>query len=162
LAAALECRVEDLFRLRSEPRAVAWAWPPRREPCRYWHADVGDGRRLYPAEVTLLGVVPYDGIYRDGSYEGDEGEDPGRSLVISGCAPAVSLLAAELARTAGVRLIALPRPSRTALTLLGQDLLHVAGVHLTRADDPGGNAAIVKKELGAGYNLLRIARWEEG
>src|SRR3954447_5955510 len=52
LAAALECRGEDLVRLPSGPREVAWAWPPRREPCRYWHAEVGEGRRLYPAEAT--------------------------------------------------------------------------------------------------------------
>jgi molybdate-binding protein/transcriptional regulator with XRE-family HTH domain len=162
LAVALECRVEDLFRLRCEPHEVVWAWPPRRDPCCYWHADVGNGRRLYPAEATPLGVVPYDGIYRDGSCQGDNGADPGRTLVIACCDPAVSLLAAELARTADVRLIALPRPSRTALALLGQGLVHAAGVHLTRADHPGGNASIVKDELGAGYSLLRIARWEEG
>jgi molybdate-binding protein len=78
------------------------------------------------------------------------------------CDPAVKLLAGELARTADVRLIALPRASRTALSLLGQGLVHVAGVHLVRADHPGGNASIVKDELGAGYSLLWVARWEEG
>jgi hypothetical protein len=31
-----------------------------------------------------------------------------------------------------------------------------------RADHPGGHAAIIKDELGAGYSLLRVARWEEG
>ena len=72
------------------------------------------------------------------------------------------MLAAELARTAGLRLIALPRSSRAALSLMGQGLVHVAGIHLTRADHPGGNAAIVRRELGPGYNLLRVARWEEG
>src|SRR4051812_24989949 len=61
LAAALECRVEEVFRLRSGPQETAWAWPPRREPCRYWHAEVGEGRRLYPAEATALGVIPHDG-----------------------------------------------------------------------------------------------------
>jgi molybdate-binding protein/DNA-binding XRE family transcriptional regulator len=162
LAAALECRVEDVFRLRSGPQEVAWAWPPRREPCCYWHADVGDGRRLYPAEATAQGVVPYDGVYRDGSCQPDEGGDPGRTLVMACCDPAVNLLAGELARTADVRLIALPRPSRSALALLGQGLVHVAGVHLARADRPGGNAAIVKNELAAGYTLLRVARWKEG
>ena len=44
LAAALECRVEDLFRLRgSESHESSWAWSPRREPCRYWKAEVGGG-----------------------------------------------------------------------------------------------------------------------
>ena len=61
-----------------------------------------------------------------------------------------------------MRLIALPRPSRSAHALLGQSLLIVAGVRLTRADRPGGNATIVKNELGTGYRLLRVARWEEG
>src|SRR3954468_7206989 len=48
LASALECRVEDLFPLRSGPQKIAWAWPPRCEPSRYWHAEVGETRRLYP------------------------------------------------------------------------------------------------------------------
>ena len=78
------------------------------------------------------------------------------------CDPAVGLLAAELARTADVRLIALQRPSRTSLSLLGEGLVHVAGVHLTTADQPGGNATVVRSELGSGYSLLRVARWEEG
>src|SRR5262249_24061172 len=67
-----------------------------------------------------------------------------------------------LARTSDVRLIALRRPSLTALTLLGEGLVHVAGIHLTRADQPGGNGAIIKEMLGVEYSLLRIACWEEG
>ena len=67
-----------------------------------------------------------------------------------------------MAGTAGFRLLALQRPSRTALELLGQGLVHAAGVHLCRADEPGGNGMVVRGKLGAGYSLLRIARWEEG
>src|SRR5262245_64102406 len=58
LAAALGCAVEDLFSLRRpEGEAPAWAWPPRREPCRYWVADVGGEVRRYPAEASPLGMV---------------------------------------------------------------------------------------------------------
>jgi molybdate-binding protein len=78
------------------------------------------------------------------------------------CDPAAGLLAVQLVRAADIRLIALPRSSRTALSLIGRGLVHVAGIHLTPAEQPGGNAAIVRRELGAGYNLLRVARWEEG
>jgi molybdate-binding protein len=78
------------------------------------------------------------------------------------CDPSVGLLAAVLARSFGVRLLPLPRPSRSALELLGQGLVHVAGVHLSRADDADGNARIVHEKLGAGFRLLRAARWEEG
>jgi molybdate-binding protein len=78
------------------------------------------------------------------------------------CDPATGLLAAELARTADIRLIALQCPSRKSLGLLGKGLIHVAGVHLTRADQPEGNGRVVRSELGVGYGLLRVARWEEG
>src|SRR4029079_8901551 len=61
LAAAFECRVEDLFRLRRPGTgAPTWAWPPRREPCRYWVAEVGGVARHYPVESTPLGMVPHD------------------------------------------------------------------------------------------------------
>ncbi len=163
LAAALECRVEDLFSLRRpEPKEPQWAWPPEREPCRYWVAEVGGLERYYPAEATPMGVVNHDGICQDGSCRGRGRTDPRRTLVMACCDPAVGLLAAELARTADLRLIALQRPSRLSLTLLGQGLIHAAGVHLSRADQPGGNARVVRGDLGLGYSLLRVARWQEG
>jgi molybdate-binding protein/transcriptional regulator with XRE-family HTH domain len=163
LAAALACPVEQLFRLRPSGDGKAdWAWPPRREPCRYWQAEVGATRMLYPAEPTESVFVPHDGVYGHASFRGAVAADPGRTLVVACCDPAVGLLAAALAREAGIRLLALPRPSRTALGLLGQGLVHVAGVHLATVGQPDGNAAIVRRELGTGYALLRVARWEEG
>ena len=84
------------------------------------------------------------------------------ALLLAGCDPAAGLLADELARTAGVRLIALPRGSRAALTLLSQGLVHVAGVHLSRVDVANGNARAVREIVGGGCRLLRAARWEEG
>jgi molybdate-binding protein/DNA-binding XRE family transcriptional regulator len=163
LAATLGCRVEDLFNLRSsEPQEPQWAWPPGHEPCRYWAAEIGGVERFYPAAATPMGVVPHDGIYRDGSCLGSGRWDPRRTLVMACCDPAVGLLAAELARTAEVRLIALQYPSRMALTLLGRGLVHAAGIHLARSGQPEGNANVVRSELGSGYNLLHIARWEEG
>jgi molybdate-binding protein/transcriptional regulator with XRE-family HTH domain len=163
LAAALECRVEDLFRLRgAESGESAWAWSPRRETCRYWKAEVAGSTKLYPAEATAMGVVAHDGVYRDGSFQESSEGDPEQTLVMACCDPAAGLLAVELARVSDVRLIALPRSSRTALSLIDRGLVHVAGVHLTPAAQPGGNAAIVRRELGAGYSLLRVARWEEG
>jgi molybdate-binding protein/transcriptional regulator with XRE-family HTH domain len=163
LAAALECRVEDLFRLHgAESHKTAWAWSPQREPCRFWQAELQESRIFYPAEATAMGLVPHDGVYESGSLREHGESEASWTLVMAGCDPAVGLLAAELARAANVRLIALSRSSRTALVLLGQGLVHVAGVHLARAEEPGGNAAIVREVLGAGYNLLHAARWDEG
>jgi molybdate-binding protein/transcriptional regulator with XRE-family HTH domain len=163
LASAMECRVEDLFNLRrTDVREPRWAWPPEHEPCRYWAAEVGGSERLYPVAATPMGVIPHDGTYRNSSCSGAGRSDPRRTLVMACCDPAVGLLAAELARTADVRLIALERTSRTSLTLLGQGLVHVAGVHMASADQPAGNAGVVRNELGLGYCLLRAALWEEG
>lgn len=163
LAAALECRVEDVFRLRgAEAREAAWAWDPGREPCRYWQAETPAGRKLYPVEPTAAGLIPHDGVCEGDVFHRREEDEASRTLVLAGCDPAAGLLASELARTANVRLIALLRSSRTALSLLGRGLVHVAGVHLATAGDPDGNASVVRDELGAGYKLLRAARWEEG
>ena len=163
LAEALECRVEDLFQLRHQaPSDPVWAWPSGRESCRYWAAEVEGVERLYPAEPTALGMIPHDGVTHSGAPQSQAASDPRRTLVMACCDPAVGLLAAALAGTAGFRLLALQRPSRTALELLGQGLVHAAGVHLNRADEPGGNGMVVRGKLGTGYSLLRIARWEEG
>lgn len=163
LASAMGCRVEDLFRLVGDaPRGASWAWPPGREPCRYWQADVRGTRRLYPVEATVAGMVPHDGVHDGGRLPESEGTEARRTLVLAGCDPATGLLAAELARSANVRLVALTRSSRSALALLGQGLVHVAGVHLAGPDDPGGNAAVVREALGPGYRLLHAARWDEG
>ena len=163
LAAAIGCRVEELFRLaRPGPEGPSWAWPPRVEPCRYWRAEVGDRTLLYPVETSPLGVVPHDGVHRDQApLEKGRSEVPD-TLVIACCDPAVGLLASEMARSTGIRLIALPRSSRAALDLLAQGLVHAAGVHLGRSDEPGANAAAVRDASGPGFALLRVARWEEG
>ncbi|MGC8642161.1 MAG: substrate-binding domain-containing protein [Isosphaeraceae bacterium] len=162
LAAALGCRVEDLFRLHGEPVAPSWAWAPRREHSRYWAAEVAGAVRLYPVEPTALGMIDHDGVLRPGAVLEHDREQSRRTLVLACCDPAVGLLAARLARLAGVRLLALPRPSRQALELLGQQLVHVAGVHLSSASEPEGNGRVVLGALGSGFSLLRAATWEEG
>jgi molybdate-binding protein/DNA-binding XRE family transcriptional regulator len=147
LAAAFGCRVEDLFRLPLPGSGeAAWAWPPDQVPCRYWLADVGGRKRFYPVEATPLGVTPHDGVFHDGSHQERGHNDPANTLVVACCDPAVGLIAAELAHRA----------------VLGNGLVHAAGVHLARASEPEGNAAAVRAQLGSGYQLLRIARWEEG
>ena len=154
LASAFGCRVEDLFRLPGT-RAETWAWSPGRFPARFWRAEVGDRTWLYPVEPTLQGSIPHDGVSQGGEVDPSRPPD---TLVIACCDPAVGLLAAELARSTGIRLIALPRSSRSALELLGQGIVHAAGVHLGRSGEAGGNAAVV----GPGFRLLQVARWQEG
>lgn len=163
LAAALDCRVEDLFALRSSsPSRAEWAWRDGRGSSRCWVAEVGGAVRLYPAELTAMGMLPHDGNGGVDDHAGPGGPDPRQALVMAGCDPAVGLLAAVLARVAPIRLLPFQRSSAAALGLLQQGLVHVAGIHLGRAGAAGGNAAIVRDRLGPGYSLLRVGRWEEG
>ena len=162
LAEALECRVEDLFRLRRQkPGPAHWAWPSKHEPSRYWIAEVHGVSRLYPTEPTAIGMIPHDGVSGRADCVEKVPLDPKQTLVLACCDPAVGLLA-DLASAVGIRLLPIQRSSRSALELLGQGLVHAAGVHLSRANQPDGNARVVQEMLGAGYSLLRVARWEEG
>lgn len=162
LATALECRVDDLFGFGGRDETPRWAWDPPSERCRYWEAVVAGRRLLYPAESTALGVIGHDGMYDHGSFQARRENLPEQTLVMACCDPAATLLAMELARRTPYRLVVLPRSSGEALRLLGEKLVHVAGVHLAKAGARRGNAEAVRKKLGTGYNLLHVARWQEG
>jgi len=163
LANVLGCTVEELFRTSDEPDgAITWAWPPIQDPCRYWQANVGNRTLRYPVEASVDGVLGHHGVFMNGSFFPSSEAAPEQTLVMASCDPAVSLLAAELARSSGFRLITLPRPGQSALHLLGQGLIHLAGVHFTTAHAPDANGSAVKECLGDGYRLARVARWQEG
>jgi molybdate-binding protein/transcriptional regulator with XRE-family HTH domain len=168
LAAALECSVESLFRLAKSAASAAkddWAWRPTAVACRYWRAEVAGRRLCYPVEYSPLGLVPHDGVYKDGVFHDRALVEPTRTLVLACCDPAASLLAAELAQSSEhIRLIVLSRSSRVALDLLAQGLVHAAGIHLARSDCRDGNAATACSHLtaGRGYQLLHVADWDEG
>ncbi len=171
LASAMRCTVESLFRLagtRPSEGREEWAWAPPSPGWRYWRAEVGGRRYLYPVEVSPLGLLPHDGTVQDGSPEDHSPNDPARTLVLACCDPAAGVLAAELVRQTGVRLIVLRRTSRAGLDLLTRGLVHAAGVHLARADEAEGNIESIRQHLGeepgrrGDYQVLRVADWDEG
>jgi len=163
VARALECSVEELFGAGGNPAdaELQWAWKPQMEPCRYWEAEVGGRRLLYPVE-TLPGGVVHDGIFREGVLHERAARDAGETLVLAGCDPAAGLLAAEYAAASGFRLLAFSRGGGPALELLRQGVVHVAALHRSTAERPARNAETVGERLGGGYRLLRCADWEEG
>jgi molybdate-binding protein/DNA-binding XRE family transcriptional regulator len=162
LASALGCAVEELFGSESgRASAPEWAWPPGREPCRYWHARVGNRVILYPVVATSLGEQAHDGVFQQGKARTENRAEPEETLVVAGCDPAAGLLAGIYARLTGLRLLVLPRSSRAALDLLARGLVHVAGMHLGGADG-SANMAIARSTLAGGVMLLRLARWQEG
>jgi molybdate-binding protein/DNA-binding XRE family transcriptional regulator len=171
IAAAMGTTVEALFRLpRARTRAEGdeWAWPPPALPCRYWRAEVGGRVYLYPVEASPMGLVPHDGTAVEGGKHERIAGDPARTLVVACCDPAVGLLAAELSRQEELRLVVLPRSRAAALELLDRGLVHAAGIHLARADEPDGNAPAIRGRLGPepgrgrSWQLLHVAGWDEG
>jgi molybdate-binding protein/DNA-binding XRE family transcriptional regulator len=163
LAKACDCRVEDLF-LAEPPAddAPVWISPPSDKPFRYWLARVGSRTVGYPAATSTGASDWHDGLFQRGRFTAQSDARPGDTLVLASCDPAAGLLAAEYRRTTPFRLIVLSRSSRAALELLARGLVHLAGIHLARSGQGDGNAAAVRRSLGAGYRLVHVARWQEG
>ena len=123
-----------------------------------WDHTCLSGRIFSPRPVAPRRDV------RGGAFRDRARAAPAQTLVVACCDPAVGLIAQELAREGDVRLIVLPRSSHAALDLLGKGLVHAAGVHLARADEPEGNLTAVRDCVRAGSDLrlLRVADWDEG
>lgn len=164
VAGALECSVEELFGTggKSADDNANWAWKPRVEPCRYWEAEVGGRRLMYPVEALTGSTSAHDGICQRGVLN-ERGEwSAEHTLVLAGCDPAAGLLAAEYAAATGFRLLAFSRGGGAALGLLQQGLVHIAALHRSTTEHPTRNAETARNRLGDGYRLLRCADWEEG
>jgi putative molybdopterin biosynthesis protein len=162
LAQSFEYPVEVLFgHSLSQPHDTPqWAWLPPQEPCRFWQAAVGGRQWLYPVETTSSGMVEHDGVVADGARQ--YRVKPEKTLVLGCCDPASALLASEIRRQAGIRVIVLPRSSQEALALLGQGLIHAAGIHLATIRAPRANERAVRKQIQSESQLMRVAHWEEG
>ncbi len=160
LARVLETTVERLFAPAVRELAPDWAWPATQASSRYWTAEVFGRTLAYPCEETAIGTMRHDGRVASRT-DLTESSPNGETLVLAGCDPGAGLLVELLHRTTGVRVLPFVRSSRQALQLLGQRLVHVAGVHLSSPGE-AGNAAVVARELGTGYRLLRLAEWEAG
>jgi len=165
IASALGCRVEDLFRIGPDDeltsKSLAW-FPAGPDVFRCREVEIGGGRKLFPLESSSQGMIEHDGLVAGGTYRRSGTPAPEKTLVMASCDPAVNLLGQEVLRHAGVRLVCYRRSSRMALEMLGRGLVHVAGLHLAKADEPMGNVEAVRTALGPGYSLLRMATWEEG
>src|SRR5262245_30902212 len=106
LARALECSVEELFCKipLSQASGREWAWKPRRDPGRYWEAEVSGRRLLYPVESLALNLIPHDGVIENGVERAAGVGAWATTLVLACCDPAAGVLAGEYARASGFRL----------------------------------------------------------
>lgn len=164
LAKALDCTVEALFSPDEPPATtIDWGVPPTNARARYWTAKVGANLFGYPVENDSPQLDWHDGVADAGAAAACDAAAAERTLVIAGCDPAASLLAAEYARQFQFRLIVLRRSSRAALELLAAGKVHAAGVHLGQGGSRGAeNSRAAKATIGNSCRVMRVARWEEG
>lgn len=157
IADVLGVTVEALFGrggIRAEEEV--WGWEPPDARARFWRAEVAGRRVRYPAGSTPMFTPLPD------SEAPHRGVGPEETLVLACCDPAAGLLATQFASVTGLRLLVLPRSSRQALDMLRQGLVHLAGVHLATRDAPERNVEVAREMLGEGFQMLRVARWQEG
>lgn len=159
LARALETSVEELFALDPEenPTADRRSFEPLDETapispgepiqiCRVGRRAIGVTPPLFPAYLPVA-----DGIASDASHASIAGEpDDANRLLISGCDPALSVLAAH-AREAGVDVVLANANSARSLEWLRAGKIDIAGTHL---NDPIAG--------GRGFSVVTFALWEEG
>lgn len=164
VARALGCSVEELFAEGIPPASTAaqWACPPHDQNCRFWEAEVGGQRWLYPVDRTSVNPIPHDGIWSGGVLKDCCHAPATRTLVIACCDPAAHLLAAEYARVSGFRMIVLSRGGAAALHLLKAGRVHVAGLHRSTKERPLCNVETARDLLGEDFRMIRAAHWVEG
>lgn len=163
LAAALDCTVEDLFgSTRDSTKPPGWAFQPPALPWRYWQAEVGGRLLLYPVERMGATTFVHDGTCGLDLVGEGKHDKASRTLVMASCDPAAGLLATTYYQRTGHRLLVINRSSRTALEMLAQGLIHLAGIHFSTIESPDENRQLARYSVGDGHKLLRAATWEAG
>jgi molybdate-binding protein len=129
-------------------------------PARYWQARVGGRILAYPVGEDCVQLDWHDGVSQGAALRDIANGLVDRTLVVAGCDPAAGLLAAEYARQSRFRMLVLRRSSRAALELLSAGKVHAAGIHL--GGSQSDNSHVARLSLGSQFQLIRLARWEEG
>lgn len=177
LARALGCRVEDLFWLDEDAatlRAAAVTELPLGRDTRVTLAQVG-GRwlafPLYGEDAVRTEMIPCDGLARSTAAGDpvevrllDDPESLGRTVVLAGCTPAMSLWARASERWhPGLRVHWTFANSMEALRLLERREVHIAGLHLCGARNEEFNTPYVRQVMGSrAVTLVNLGTWDEG
>jgi putative molybdopterin biosynthesis protein len=173
LAHALGMTVEELFGSATPVLSVTASpvAPLGDARARVTLAPVGDGYVALPlrgATASRSGFLPAGGLAA--AADSDPGQSrqveaigpPRPTLVAAGCDPALPLLEAPLGLLdPPVAFSWWPCPSREALELAAEGLVHVAGTHL-RGPDTEYNIGPAAELLPDGGEVIGFCSWREG
>lgn len=188
LAGALDCSVEDLFRLISTGEIVQGEWisgshsGPPTPRARVKVVQIGN--RVVVRPVAQLGdvlnyVVPADGLVEDPSIHARKGgKTPPmvrvqllrdrrlieQEIAVAGCDPAIFLAGEYLRRQMNTAtVVGWTMGSGAALEALKRGEVHVAGLHIVDSKSGESNLPYVRKHLKElEVNVVTFASWEEG
>lgn len=177
LARVLEVKVEDLFRLESTEA------PAHTEAVELLPADQdpqpGLPVQLCDVDNRLVAVLPAPIAWSLPPADAvlvEAGKKPGRGraqlfheekqfrrrLLIAGCDPGISVLLRHLQKE-GVEAVVAYRNSSQSLSLLKQNLIHIAGSHLRDEATGESNLPAVRKKFPKGsVAVISYAIWQEG
>lgn len=160
LSQAMRTSVEALFGEYAGVDSVpVWAWDPGPANARFWQAEVMGRTVNYPAISTPMLTPPPDGpVANSQSTMAPAGE----TLVLASCDPAAGLLASHYHAATGMRLLVIPRSSQQSIEMLKDGLVHLAGLHFSTEEAPNRNTELVGATLGNGFQMARLAQWQEG
>lgn len=188
LAGALNCRVEDLFRLISTGEVIQGeliSWPHAEPLARHARVKVAHvGNRLVVRPVAQLGellnyVISADGLVADAMTTAPKSETASRSvrvqllrdrrlidqeIAVAGCDPAIFLAGEYLRRQMNTAtVVGWTMGSGAALEALKRGEVHIAGLHIVDNKSGESNLPYVRRHLkGLDVNVVTFARWEEG
>ncbi|SLM48997.1 putative Transcriptional regulator ModE [Nitrospira japonica] len=184
LAAALSCRVEELFSLIRPVERIQGTLvgrvperDPSRPPVRVKVAQVGS--RIVVRPVMGLGdvlscAVGADGYltepasYSDGSTVevmlSRDRQAVEQEISVAGCDPAIFLAGEHMRRRKDqTSVVGWTMGSMAALRSLQRGEVHVAGLHLFDPATGESNLPFVRRALkGSAYDVVTFATWEEG
>jgi putative molybdopterin biosynthesis protein len=186
LARVLGCRVEDIFWLGEDesPLDAVLVGRPDDQPAggqaarrrvaiaavdERWVAHLLDGESAAAFGSPADGVLA-TGARREGGKRAvrirplRESKSLRENLFCAGCDPALALLASHLGeRWNAGRLHWVEAGSGTALDMLAERQVHVAGVHLFDEESGDHNVAPVRRRLGGrAVLIINLAVWEQG
>ena len=168
LAAALGCRVEDLFQLGGEETITATVVGTPAS-ARVTLGTVRGRTIAHPA--GLDGGQTADGILESPLTAGSAtvrlltaNTDVLSNVLVAGCAPILAALSERVARgSAASRMIWIPASSTRALDLLVTGLAHVAGVHLFDESRGTDNTAVVRERFpDRAMVVVNLVSWRQG
>lgn len=172
IAYSLGCGIEEIFRLAADSGVSARLAPSAEGNGGGSRVALGRiGDRWVAHRLPTHATSAADGIITSEGSGADVTVRPlgtttqlGQNVLVAGCAPLLGALAHRVDRRfRDARVTWVPAGNRRAMELLGDGLVHIAGLHRS-SDDPDGDTVAAARRALPDQRLLvaNLTRWRQG